>query len=131
MKCLLLSGFHVYLLRLKGVHATPGISGAVARGFFVCTHTTFVRIDLVLLTWCRLVRIDFLLLTWCRQEKALVEGRRAAAGVCKHLGVREGYYPNIVTVEEDEPHIALGRSVFKEVRSALPRSGVAFGEFLV
>eukprot|EP00752_Nemacystus_decipiens_P010064 g8968.t1 len=55
------------------------------------------------------------------QEKALVEGRRAAAGVCKYLGVREGYYPNVLPVEEDEPHIALGRSALKELRSALPR----------
>eukprot|EP00903_Cladosiphon_okamuranus_P014865 g13764.t2 len=65
------------------------------------------------------------------QEKALVEGRRAAASVCKLLGVREGYYPNILPVEEDEPHIALGRSAFKELRSSLPRRRVTFGEFLV
>lgn len=59
-----------------------------------------------------------------------MEGRRAAAGVCKHLGVREGFYPNILPVEEDEPHIALGRSALKELRSALPRR-VQFGVFLV
>lgn len=52
------------------------------------------------------------------QEKALVEGRRAAAAACKHLGVREGCYPKILPVEQDEPHIALGRSAFKELRSA-------------
>ncbi|CAN0079575.1 unnamed protein product [Hapterophycus canaliculatus] len=63
------------------------------------------------------------------QEKALVEGRRAAAAVCKHLGVREGYYPNILPVEEDEPHVALGRSAFKGLRSALPK-GVKVGVFL-
>lgn len=64
------------------------------------------------------------------QEKALVEGRRAAAGVCKHLGVREGYYPSILPVEEDEPHVALGRSALKGLRSALPRR-VKLGVFLV
>lgn len=59
-----------------------------------------------------------------------MEGRRAAAAVCKQLGVREGYYPTILPVEEDEPHIALGRSALKELRSALPRR-VKFGVFLV
>eukprot|EP00904_Undaria_pinnatifida_P006579 jgi/Undpi1/3050/HiC_scaffold_15.g06426.m1 len=54
------------------------------------------------------------------QEKALVEGRRAAAAACKHLKVREGYYPSILPVEEDEPHLALGREAFKGLRSAVP-----------
>lgn len=45
-----------------------------------------------------------------------MEGRRAAAAVCKQLGVREGYYPDILPVEEDEPHIALGRSAIKGLR---------------
>lgn len=64
------------------------------------------------------------------QEKALVEGRRAAAGVCKHLGVREGYYPDILPVEDDEPHIKLGRSALKKLRSAMPRR-LTLGVFLV
>lgn len=58
-----------------------------------------------------------------------MEGRRAAASVCKHLGVREGLYPNILPVEQDEPHVALGRSAFKGLRSALP-SRVKVGLFL-
>lgn len=53
------------------------------------------------------------------QEKALVEGRRAAAAACRHLGVREGYYPTILPVENDEPHIALGRTAFKRLRASL------------
>lgn len=53
------------------------------------------------------------------QEKALVEGRRAAGGVCRYLGIREGFFPSIVPVEEDEPHIALGRKAAKGIRSAV------------
>ncbi len=64
------------------------------------------------------------------QEKALVEGRRAAAAVCKHLGVREGYYPDILPVDDDEPHVALGRSAFKRFRSAMP-ARVKLGFFVV
>lgn len=64
------------------------------------------------------------------QEKALVEGRRAAAAACKHLGVREGYYPTILPVEEDEPHVLLGRSALKGLRAALP-SRVTIRAFVV
>lgn len=60
-----------------------------------------------------------------RQEKALVEGRRAGAAACKHLGIREGFYPSILPVEEDEPHVALGREAFRALRSAPPiRAGI-------
>ncbi|CAM9183991.1 unnamed protein product [Laminaria digitata] len=60
------------------------------------------------------------------QEKALVEGRRAAAAACKHLGIREGYHPSILPVEEDEPHVALGRQALRGLRSAPPiRAGMA------
>ena len=59
------------------------------------------------------------------QEKALVEGRRAGAAACKHLGVREGFYPSVLPVEEDEPHVALGREAFRALRSAPPiRAGI-------
>lgn len=49
-----------------------------------------------------------------------MEGRRAAAAVCKHLKVREGYYPGILPVEDDEPHIALGRAAARVLRDNLP-----------
>lgn len=51
-----------------------------------------------------------------------MEGRRAAAAACKELGVREGYFPSILPVEEDEPHIALGRSATKALREAMPEN---------
>ncbi|CAN0037676.1 unnamed protein product, partial [Discosporangium mesarthrocarpum] len=50
------------------------------------------------------------------QEKALIEGRTAAAKVCRLLGVREGYYPSILPVEADEPHLAAGRSLARSLR---------------
>ncbi|CAN0102086.1 unnamed protein product [Ectocarpus sp. 12 AP-2014] len=64
------------------------------------------------------------------QEKALVEGRRAAAAVCKQLGVREGYYPSILPIEEDEPHVRLGRSAFRRLRSTSLPSRATVGVFL-
>ncbi|CAM9308319.1 unnamed protein product [Choristocarpus tenellus] len=59
------------------------------------------------------------------QEKALVEGRAAAAEVCRLLGVREGYYPSILPVERDEPHVAAGRSAVRLLRSVMQPSGTS------
>ena len=58
------------------------------------------------------------------QEKALVTGLQAARATVEGLAALGAAdladVPAPLDVEEDEPHVALGRSALKAVRGALP-----------
>lgn len=52
------------------------------------------------------------------QEKALVTGFEAANATLKYFGRGEDSLRDIIPIEEDEPHIAVGRRVYRVLDTA-------------